>query len=162
MSNNNTNQNNRTNNNRGRNNNYDRKKVNKQPKVNPNEIKAPLYLPADLNENIVNEITEVLTSTKFNKISIPIGVRKCFIDNTVDANDTRVATIGYIRNYNAETCEFTVIVFGNFTNIIKELGSIAIDLQIITYKESLGTITKFNIIPVIYEETEEPVIELED
>ena len=71
MSNNNANQNNErtyNNNHRGRNNN--RNKVAKQPKVNPNEIKAPLYLSENLSEDIINEITDVLTNTRFNKISM--------------------------------------------------------------------------------------------
>ena len=52
----NTNSNNKrnfNNNQRGRNNNY--KKSDRQPKVNPNEIKVELLLPADLNEDIIDE-----------------------------------------------------------------------------------------------------------
>lgn len=154
---NNTNRNNngRNNNNRrGQNNNFN-KKVVRQPKVNPNEIKAPLYLPADLNENIVNEITTVLTETKFNKISIPLGTYRCMIDNNVDADDTRVCTIGYIRKYNAETKEFTLTLFNNFVDLIKSMGDVVVELQFTTFKEALGSITKFNIVPVVYEEVAE-------
>lgn len=160
MSNNNANQNNErtyNNNHRGRNNN--RNKVAKQPKVNPNEIKAPLYLSANLSEDIINEITDVLTNTRFNKISIPLSTYRCLVDSNVDADDNRVCTIGYIRNYNAETKEFTVVVFSNFIDIIKEQGDIALELQFTKYKEGLGTITKFIIVPVYNEESEDDIEE---
>ena len=158
---NNTNRNNngRNNNNRrGQNNNFN-KKVTRQPRVNPNEIKAPLYLPADLNENIVNEITTVLTETKFNKISIPLGTYRCIIDSNVDADDARVCTIGYIRKYDAETKEFTLTLFNKFTDLIKSQGDVVVELQFTTFKEALGSITKFNIVPVVYEEVTEEVDE---
>lgn len=159
MSKNNTNQNNERNNNRGGNYN-NRKKVAKQPKVNPNEIKAPLYLPADLNENIVNEIPDVLTGTRFNKISIPLNIRKCFLDYNVDENDTRTSTIGYIRRYNAETREFTVVIFSNFIDAVKEYANVAVEPQFTTYKDGLGTITKLTMVPVVYEDA--PAEEVEE
>lgn len=154
--NNNTNYNNNKRNNRGRNNNFDEnRKAIKQPKVNPNEIKLPLYLPADLEENIVNEIFDVLSTTRFNKISVPLGTYKCLVDSDIDGDDNRVCTIGYIRNYNKENNEFTVIVFGKFLDTIKAYNDIAMELTFNKYKDSLGTITKFNIVPVYYEEESE-------
>jgi len=138
-------------NNEGRRNNFSKR--DKQPKVNPNEIKLPLYLPADLDEKIANEILNVLDSTKFNKISIPVGTYRGFLED-VDEGDNRVCTIGYIRNYNAENNEFTVVVFSKFTNTIKEFGDIAMELAFNIYKNALGTITKFNIVPVVYGEIE--------
>lgn len=157
MSKNNTNQNNNgrnyNNNRKGRNNNFnDHKKVVKHPRVNPNEIKVPLYLPANLNENITNEILDVLAATKFNKISFPLGTYRCLVDSSVDENDTRICTIGHVRGYNAETKEFTVIVFDKFIETIKSHENVAVDLMFTTYKENLGTITKINIVPAFSEE----------
>lgn len=147
------NQNNKKTNNKEHNNNFnERNKVAKQPKVNPNELKAPLFLPADLNENIVSEILDVLEKNRFNKISIPVGTYRNLIESNIDADDTRVCTIGYVRGYNAETEEFTVIVFSKFIDLIKSHGDIAMELQFTEYKEKLGTITKFNIVPAVYEE----------
>lgn len=151
MSNNNTNQNNneRHHNNRGGHNFNNRKKVNKQPKVNPNEIKVPLYLPADLDENIINEINNVLTTTKFDKISIPLGTYRCLIDSNVDADDARVSTIGYIRKYDAETEMFTVVIFSNFIDFFKAQSDNVVTLQFNSHKDHLRTITKFIIVPVV-------------
>lgn len=148
------NQNNKRTNNKERNFN-DHNKVARQPKVNPNEFKAQLFLPASLSESIKTEILDVLAKTKFNKISIPVGTYRYLIESNIDADDARVCTIGYIRGYNAETEEFTLVVFSKFTDIIKSLGDIAIDLQFTQYKEKLGTITKFNILPVLYDEEDE-------
>jgi hypothetical protein len=137
---------NKFNNQRGRNNNY--KKSERQPKVNPNELKVALSLPADLNNDIANEILDVLASTKFNKISIPLGAYRNMIDAAAEENDIRVCTIGYIKNYDVVNKVFTVIIFDRFLEVIKnpELGQLKMELAFTTYKEtSLGTITKFNI-----------------
>ena len=129
---------------------YHNKKF-REPRVNPNEIKASLCLPADLNENIANEIIDTINNTKFNKISIPLSTYRWIIDGVKEGSepDTRSTTIGYIRNYNAETKEFTLIVFTGFIDKVKSLGDIAIEVQFTEYKERLGTITKLNVIPVI-------------
>lgn len=147
----NQNNNERNYNNRGRNNNFNDRKVAKQPRVNPNEVKAPLYLPADLDKNILTEINDVLNETKFNKISIPIGTYRCLIESNVDCDDNRVRTIGYIKKYNPETKEFTIVIFENLIEKIKEQGDIAVELQFTKYKNTLGTITKFNIVPIFVE-----------
>ena len=125
---------------------YNNKKANKQPKVNPNEIKVPLCLPVDLNDDVKNEIYDVLTNTKFDKISIPLGIYRSLIEDC-EEGDTRVCTIGYIRKYDTESTEFTVIVFNKYLDIIKELGmeNIVLELTFNTYNNTLRTITKFNI-----------------
>lgn len=152
------NKNNQNNNGKSYNNNNfnSRKKVARQPKVNPNEIKASLFLPANLNENIKNEILDVLATTKFNKISIPLGTYRFMIDSNISEDDNRICTIGYIRNYNADTKEFTVVIFSKFIDLVKGNSNVAIELQFTEYKENLGTITKFNIIPVIVDYEVEP------
>ena len=133
-------------------NNFDKTK--KQPKINPNEFKLPLYLSADLSEKVTNEIIDVLSNTKFDKVSIPLSTYKTLMDSNVDETDTRVCTIGYIRKYDSESKCFTVIVFNNFVDLIKEFGDSAIVLQFTTHKENLGTITRFNVCPVLYDDSE--------
>lgn len=140
-------------------NNYDRTNTSrtqksKQPKVNPNEIKALLYLPEDITDTIREQILGVLESCKFNKISIPLGTYRCLIDSSVSENDSRVTTIGYIRKYDAEAQEFSVVIFNKFIDLIKANEHNAIELTYNTYGENLGTILKFNIIPVEYEDEE--------
>lgn len=136
---------------------YNNKKANKQPKVNPNEIKIPLYLPVDLNDGVKNEIYDVLESTKFDKISIPLGIYRNLIEDC-EEGDTRVCTIGYIRSYDAESAVFTVVLFSKYANMVKELGmnNLVLELMFNTYNDTLRTITKFNIacIPSDNEETE--------
>ena len=124
------------------------KKFFKKPKTNPNEIKAPLFINKVIDENMYTEILEVLESTKFNKVSIPIGMFKSLIDSNVDADDSRVTTVGYIRNYNAETKEFSVIIFKGYAELIKKYNKYAADLLFTEHpKGGLGTITKFIIYP---------------
>lgn len=131
---------------------FNNKKSNKQPKVNYNKINVPLYLAADLNENIIEEIIDVLAGTKFNKISIPLGTYRCLVDNNTDVNDSRICTIGYINNYNESTKEFTVVIYNNFINTVKEFNNPVIDIKFTIHEDKLGTIVKFNVIPTITEE----------
>ena len=123
------------------------KKFNKkprEPKVNPHEVKASLGILKEVNENVYTEILDVLASTKFNKVSIPLGIYKSLIDSNVDADDSRITTIGYIRDYDAETKEFTVIIFKGFIDYIKKNDCSVMDLLFTeTRNGTLGTITKF-------------------
>lgn len=125
------------------------KKFTKKPRVNPNELKASLSINKTINEDMYNEILDVLSNTRFDKISIPVGILKSFIDPNVDADDSRIVTIGYIRNYNAETKEFKLIIFNAFLDQIKNLaGDFSVDaLFTETRDNTLGTITKFTIYP---------------
>jgi hypothetical protein len=125
------------------------KKFFKKPKTNPNEIKAPLIINKVINEDMYTEILDILASTKFNKVSIPIGMFRALLDSNVDADDARVTTVGYIRNYNAETKEFTVVIFKGYMEQIKKHNKYAADLVFTEHpKGGLGTITKFTIYPV--------------
>ena len=121
-------------------------KKNKQEKINPNEIKVVLNMSANLDENIANEIIDVLYTTKFNKISLPLNVYRSLIDSNAELDDNRVCTIGYIRDFNPETHVFTVVVFKNYVEIFKNMN-IVMDLIFTTYNNSLGAITKFIIKP---------------
>ena len=157
--------NNYKNNEKSQNNNrrgYNNKKANKQPKVNPNEIKIPLCLPVDLNDDTTNQIIDVLCNTRFDKISIPLGISRRLIEDTVE-DDNRVRTIGYIRSFDAGSAEFTVIIFGKDLEAVKNLGTtgcLAMDLVYSAHKDgSLRTITKFNITCLISQDTTEEAAE---
>ena len=136
------------------NNRKEHKKFNKQPKVvNYTELKVPLYLSA--NQDIIDEVIDVLSDTKFDKISIPLSTYRSLIDSNVDADDTRIATIGHIRKYDSEESEFTVVIYNNFIGLINSHKHFVIEPQITYNKDKkLGTIIKFNIIPVVYENEE--------
>ena len=124
--------------------NFNNKKFNKKPRVNPNEVKASLCISKVITEDMYREIIDVLANTKFNKISIPLGIYRNAIDSNVDADDVRITTIGYIRDYNTETYEFTVVIFKNFIDYIKKIENPVIDLLFTeTRNGTLGTITKF-------------------
>ena len=121
----------------------------KEKKVNPNQIKAVVAFDEGTPDAVAEEILDVLKKTMFNKLSYPIGTYRSLIDNTVPEDDTRITTIGYVRNYDAENEEFTVILFPKFTDIIKDMGEIGIQVLHTINKrtEGLGSITKFNIVP---------------
>lgn len=145
------NQNNRSyNNNNGER--YEQKAP-RQPRVNPNEVKAKLIFDEGVSDNIAKEILDVLAKMRFDKISIPIGTYRYNLGEDVAEGDNRISTIGYIRRYDSESEEFTVIIFSNFIDIVKDMGDIAVDLTFLTNKagDRLGTITKFVIVPICYE-----------
>lgn len=118
-----------------------------QPESNPNEVKTKLLISSDFNEGVKEEILDVLANTKFNKISVPLGTYRYLVENVAEG-DNRIVTVGYIKKYNADKQEFTVILFNNMCSKIKEMGDLAIELLCTMFAGRLGTITKFNIIPV--------------
>ena len=133
-----------------RNNKFNEKKNFKQNKVDNIEIKAPLvFLEEVYGDKISNEIINVLKEVKFDKISIPVGTYKNLFDPNLDENDTRVFTVGYIRGYDPEELEFTVVVYGKFAEDIKSLGTVGMDLKISSYKDYLGSINKFILVPIV-------------
>ena len=146
----------RNNNERNNNTRKGYKKANNQPRVNTNEIKVPFYLSTDLNDDLRDEIFDVLATTKFDKISIPLGIFRNLIEDCKEG-DTRVCTIGYIRNYDIERAEFTVVIFSKYIDIVKELGieNLVLEVMFNTYNNGLRTITKFNIAYASNEKFEE-------
>lgn len=135
-----------------KNNNVKTKKVTKQSKVKANEIKASLCVPEYPNENIGDEIICVLEDTKFNKISIPINTYRYIVDGRNEIDDVRLCTVGYIRDYNANNKEFTVVIFDRFVGLINKPDTEnIIKLAFTTNKDgSLRTITKFIITSLTY------------
>jgi len=92
---------------------------------------------------------DVLANTLFNKISISLTAYRSLIDHTTtDADDTRVSTIGYIRDYDANATEFTVVIYNNFVEYTKMYKEFIIEPIFTTFREGgLKTITKFNLTP---------------
>lgn len=135
---------------------YNTQRQTRTPRVNPNEVKAQLYLPEDLCDNVKAEIIDVISKAKFSKISVPLGTYRCNLDES-NGDDERISTIGYMRKYDPDSQEFTVIVFNNFIDIVKGFGDLAVELLFTTNKDKtkLGTITKFNLVPIIYEDAVE-------
>ena len=105
-------------------------------------IEAKLALPADISDELKEEILQVLKATRFSKISIPLSTYRYLVDSSVKADEKpiRVTTVGYIRKFNSETNVFTVVLFNNSTYKVIELGCSE-------FKDKLGTITKFVIAP---------------
>lgn len=95
-------------------NNYDNKRRSK-----PNVLEVPLFINDEMEEEIQDAILDVLKSTPFNKISFPISVYRHSIDPNVASDDTRLVTVGYIRNYNDETNVFTVVLFAKLCDTVK-------------------------------------------
>ena len=114
-------------------------------------IEAKLALPADISDELKEEILQVLKSTRFSKISIPLSTYRYLVDSSVKADEKpiRVTTVGYIRKFNAETNVFTVVLFNNSTykDTIESFTDPVIELGWSEFKDKLGTITKFVIAP---------------
>ena len=141
---NNINQNNNTN---QRNHDNDRK-FDRPRRENPNEFKIPVFLSKDVDKNIHDEIIDVLSNTKFNKISIPVYAYRDLIDDNTE-NVNKLFNIGYIRKYDAKAKTFTVIIFNKFVDTIKSINEVMIHpVHIDDHKGHLRTITKFTILPV--------------
>lgn len=94
---------------------------------------------------IENEVKEVLAETKFDKISIPLNTyRRLLSEDGGDSEDTKITTIGYIKNYNPETEKFTVVIFNTFKDIIKSWEDLRVqERHTITKEGTLKTIIKF-------------------
>lgn len=112
------------------------------PKNVSNVITAPLSLSPSITDELREEIMKVIKSTKFNKISIPLGAYRSLIDEKADSTDTRVVTVGYIKKYDEEYGMFHVVVFGNSKEIISSLSNLCIKVVYTEYNGKLGVITK--------------------
>ena len=109
-------------------------------------------MPADLPNDIHNEIMDIIETTKFDKISVPVSSYRRFYDNRVDASDNRTSVIGYIRSFNKEDNTFTVVIYSNNAKITSEFVNPEISIAFTIYKDEFGAITKFIIAPTTSEE----------
>lgn len=127
---------------------YNKKKVNNNKRYNVFDIVFYKETPDDIKD----EIIEVLKTTQFNKISIPVSSYKKLVNHD-QPDDTKNLTVGFIKSFNKNNNKLKVVVFNNFKERINKLDNSAIEV-IYTEKTnksgnvSLGTIIKFNIINI--------------
>lgn len=112
-----------------------------------NYITAKLVLCKNASDSVFDEIVDVLKKTKFNKISFPLSSYRNLFDDTVAADDTRMLTVGYIKKFDAENLEFTVMVFPKCKEVVDTFKSPAIEVVWTESNDKLGVIIKLNIIP---------------
>lgn len=123
---------------------FSQKYTKRQQRQN-NHLKIKYLLPEDISENTRNEVIEVLRTTKFNKISIPVSTYRHYTDTNIDKNDNRVVTVGYIKNFDIENDEFVVMIFTNSRSVISKFSNPILEIQISETNDTLRCITKFNI-----------------
>lgn len=114
----------------------------------------PLSVREGTSEEVVNEIIEVLKSTRFNKISFPLTSYRRIYDDTTSADDNRVVAVGYIKKFDATNKTFTVIMFSNNADTLTKKykkEDLMIEAVFTQFKEKLGIITKLVIAPMTAE-----------
>ena len=121
-----------------------------------NHMKLSFVLPEDASENAVNELLDVLKTTKFNRISFPVSTYRYYLDENIGNDDNRVVTIGYIKNFDAETGLFTIVIFNNNKPAIEVFKNPTLEVVFSEYNGKLGCITKFNVIDMPTEEVPVP------
>ena len=121
-----------------------------QPKQN--FMKFGIALPYEISDSLTEEIMEVLKSVPFNKVSIPVSTYRYLVEDGIANDDNRVITTGYIKNFDAETETFTVVLFSNNREKIEKFSNPMLEIVFSEYNGKLGVITKFNIVPIEDEE----------
>lgn len=118
-----------------------------EPKKNQqNYIKCGIVVPEGTSDAVMEEIFNVLRSTQFNKISIPVGTYRYLIDDSIADDDNRVITVGYIKRFDPESNMFDIAIFSNNKQTIEEFENPALELVFKEYNNKLAVITKFNIV----------------
>ena len=98
--------------------------------------------------SILEEVYETLAITPFDKISVPVSTYKSYIDDSIDPNDNKTITVGYIRSYDDRDEVFNIVLFDKY----KELANNELHIEPFyntIYEDGitkLGTIIKLNII----------------
>ncbi len=127
-----------------------------EPKKNQqNYIRCGIVVPEGTSDAVMEEIFNVLRSTQFNKISIPVGTYRYLIDDSIADDDNRVITVGYIKRYDPESNMFDIAIFSNNKQTIEEFENPALELVFKEYNNKLGVITKFNIVSLPDADAEE-------
>ena len=124
----------------------------KKQSTKPQNLKLTLALPDGTSENVINDILEVLSQERFDKISHPVGTYRYLLDNTIPKDDTRIITVGYIKSYDPEKEEFTVVIYGQNRDLIYGFKDPGLEIVFNTFEDALSVITKFNVIPLFSEE----------
>lgn len=103
---------------------------------------AALYIPVDISDKIRVEVTAVIQSIKFDKISFPLSAYRKDINTQENEQDDRVSTVGYIHKFDLESNTFQTVIFNGSKSVIDTFKNPIVVPIITTYKESLGTIIK--------------------
>ena len=128
---------------------FNKNRTNQKRIVKNTVLEVPFKTPSDISNDIYNEIMDVIETTKFDKISIPLSSYRHYYDNRVDEKDTKVFVIGYIRKFNKDDNTFTVVIFNNNAKTVTEFTNPEITVGFTQFKDKLGAITKFIIAPGI-------------
>lgn len=111
------------------------------------ELFIELLIEED-TEDILEEVYETLAITPFDKISVPVSTYKSYIDDSMDPNNNKTITVGYIRSYDDRDEVFNIVLFDKY----KELANNELHIEPFyntIYEDGitkLGTIIKLNII----------------
>ena len=121
-----------------------------------NIIKAQLDLSAIPGE-IAEEIEQVISATRFNKISIPVYSPRCLLtdEENKDTSDKRTAVVGYVKRYNPEDQTFQIVLFANAKAAVNGFVNPVIEPTYTQYNDKLSVITKLVIVPNEVEEEDE-------
>ena len=111
-------------------------------------LSAGLNLPSSIPTKIKNEILEIISTTKFEKISFALSAYRKLIDPKAADNDERINTVGFIKDYNPDTNIFRVGLFMGSKEIVQKfVNPIITPIYSVTNKGELGVITKLIIEP---------------
>lgn len=116
--------------------------INRKPNKNEKVIK--LSIPNNISESVKKDIISILSGMKFSKISIPLTTLRKYFDSKFEGT-TKLTNVGYIRRFNSETNEFTIVIFNSKETIdaVNKIKEPKMYLKFSTYNDRLGTIIKF-------------------
>ena len=88
--------------------------------------KAKLNLPYTITSGDKDKILEILACADFEAISVDISTYRRLIDP--DADDARIRAMGYIKDYDAATQEFTIIIYSKTNDIVSRFVNPVVSL----------------------------------
>ena len=100
-----------------------------------------------LDPQTKEEALKVLTTTKFNKLSITISAYRADLSSEYDADDGKLAVVGYIKAFDPETNTFKVSLSGKNKEIVMKFENPTIYVDCLEYNNRLSYISKFVISP---------------
>ena len=106
---------------------------------------------------IAEEIEQVISATRFNKISIPVYCPRYLLteEENKDTSDKRTAVVGYVKRYNPEDQTFQIVLFANAKAAVNGFVNPVIEPTYTQYNDKLSVITKLVIVPGEAEEEDE-------
>lgn len=114
-----------------------------EKKSNSNKyLEAKLVFDESVSNELKEEIINVLSTTKFNKLSYPISTYSHLLFENVEINENKTTVVGYIKKFIKDESKFIFVVYNNNKEIIKSFNDIKIELKFNEYDGKLGIITK--------------------